>query len=73
MKSICRVFLPVILFDVEFEADCSRSNFGDKVACLSIGVVRGVVQVVQHWFTGIPNPTRSSRLGRSSQIFIRMN
>ena len=25
-------------------------------------VVRGVVQVVQNWFTGIPNPTRSLRL-----------
>ena len=49
--------------DVEFEADCSRSNFGDKVARFSIGVVRGVVQLVQNRFKGIPNTTRSSSLG----------
>ena len=36
-----RVFLPSILVDVEFEADCSRSNFGDKMARFSIGVVHG--------------------------------
>ena len=63
MESIRRVFLPSILVDVEFEGNCSRSNFGDKVTLFSIGVVRGVVQVVQYWFTGIPNPTRRSRLG----------
>ena len=34
-----------------------------EVACCSIGVVRGVVQVIQNWNTGIPNPTRNSRLG----------
>ena len=38
-------------------------TLADKVARCSIGVVRGVVQVVQNWFTGIPNPTRRSRLG----------
>ena len=36
---------------------------GVEVALCSIGVVRGVVQLVQNWFTGIPNPSRSSRLG----------
>ena len=36
---------------------------GVEVARCSIGVVRGVVQVVQNWFTGIKNPTRSLRLG----------
>ena len=36
---------------------------GVEVALCSIGVVRGVVQLVQNWFTGIPNPSLSSRLG----------
>ena len=63
MEFIRRVFLPSILVDVKFEGNCSRSYFEDKVTRFSIGVVRGVVQVVQYWFTGIPNPTRSSRLG----------
>ena len=35
---------------------------GVEVACCSIGVVRGEVQVVQNCFTGIPNPSRSSSL-----------
>ena len=57
------VFLPSFLGDVEFEAVGSRSNFGGfEVNCI-IGVVRGVVQVIQNWFTGILNPTRISRLG----------
>ena len=34
-----------------------------EMACCSIGEVRGVVQVVQNWFTGIPYLTRSSKLG----------
>ena len=49
MKSIRRVFLPSILVDVKFEGNCSRSNFEDKVTRFSIGVVRGVIQVVQNW------------------------
>ena len=49
-----------ILEDVEFEAARSRCNFGVEVACYSIGVVRGVVQVVQNWFTGISRMYRSS-------------
>ena len=50
--------------DVEYQVARSISNFGKiEVARCSIGVVRGVVQVIQNWFTGIPNPTRSSRLG----------
>ena len=36
---------------------------GVEVVCCSIGVVRGVVQVVKNWFTGNQNPSRSSRLG----------
>ena len=47
----------------EFEAARSRSDFGIEVAGCSIGVVRGVVQVIQNWFTGNPNLTRSLRLG----------
>ena len=61
--SISRVFLPSFLGDVKFEA--ARSNpilWFDEASC-SIEVVRGLVQVVQNWFTGIPNPSRSLRLG----------
>ena len=43
---------------------------GVEVAHCSIGMVRGVVQVVQNWFTGIPNQSRSSRLGLGRQVFI---
>ena len=49
--------------DVEFESPHSRFILGVEVARCNIGVVRGVVQVVQNCFTGIPNPSRSSRLG----------
>ena len=41
-----------------------------EVVFCSILVVRGIVQVVQNWFIGIPNPSRSSMLGRVSQVFI---
>ena len=42
-----------------------------EVAFCSIGIILGVVQVVQNWFiTGTPNPTRSSRLRRGSKFFI---
>ena len=46
----CRV--QVGMFQIQF--------FWVEVVSCSIGVVRGVVQVVQNWFTGIPNPARSS-------------
>ena len=36
---------------------------GVEVAGSNNGEVRGAVQVVQNWFTGIPNPSRSSSLG----------
>ena len=36
---------------------------GNEVARCSIGVLRVVVQVIQNWFTGIRNPSRSSSLG----------
>ena len=50
--------------DDDFEAARSSFNFGRiEVARCSIGEVRDAVQVVKNWFTGIPNPTRSSRLG----------
>ena len=66
MVSINRLFLPVFLGDVEFEEARSRSNFGRiEVASFSIGDFRGVFQVVQNLFTGILNPSRSSRLGWS--------
>ena len=35
---------------------------GLEVARCSNGMVRGVVQLVQNWFAGIPNPIRSLRL-----------
>ena len=47
MESIHRVFLPSFPGDVEFEAAHSRSNFGRiEVPRYSIGMVRGVVQVI---------------------------
>ena len=45
----------------EFEDDSSRSNVVVDVSRSSIGVVLCVNHVVQNWFKGIPNPTRSSR------------
>ena len=63
MDSIRRVFFPSFLGDVEFEAALSRSNFMVELALCSTWIVIGVGQVVQNWFTGIPNPTRSSGLG----------
>ena len=32
---------------------------GVEVDLFSIGVVLDVAQVIQNWFTGIPNPSRS--------------
>ena len=48
--------------DVEFEATDPVPILGVEVAHCS-NVVLCVVHVEQNWFTGIPNPTRSSRLG----------
>ena len=59
MESICRVFPPVLSGDVLSEARRSRSNFVSRISSLKHRVFRGVVQVVQNWFTGIPNPSRS--------------
>ena len=56
MESILRVFLPTFLGDVEFEAARSSPILGVEVACCSIGMVHGAVQVIQNLFTGIPNP-----------------
>ena len=50
------MLLPSIVGGVTFEDALSRSNFGVEVEFCSIGVVCGVVQVVQNWFTGISNP-----------------
>ena len=47
MDSIKLMSLLSFMGDVEFEAACSRFNFGVEVARCSIGVVRGVVQVVK--------------------------
>ena len=55
--------------DVEYQAARSISNFGVEVARCSIEVVRGVVQVSKNWFTGTPNPNRSSRLGEVARSF----
>ena len=60
MESFRRVFLPSFLDDVEFEAALSRSYFMVELDLCSTGVVSGVGQVVQNWFTGIPNLTRLS-------------
>ena len=64
MESIRRVFIPFFQGDVEFEAIRFGTNFGrvEVVRC-NIGEVLGVIQMVQYWFTGIPNPTRGLRLG----------
>ena len=59
--------------DVEFEAARSIPIYGVEVACCSIGVFRDVVQVVQNWFTGIPNPSRSSRVKLRSPILYWMS
>ena len=52
-----------LLGDVEFEVARSRSNFVGRVGSCVIEEIRGVVQVVQNWFIGIPNPHRISNLG----------
>ena len=49
--------VPSFLGDVEFERPVSDPILGVEVACRSIMEVRGVIQVVQNWFTGIPNPS----------------
>ena len=48
--------------DVEFEAAIQDQIMEVDITRSSIGEVRGVVQVFQNLFTGIPNPYRSSRL-----------
>ena len=63
MDSIQRLFLPSFLGDVELEAAVPDPILEAEVISRCIEVVRGVVQVVQNWFTGIPNPSRRSSLG----------
>ena len=57
MKSILHVFIPFFLVYAEFNAARSTYNLRGRVDRYSFGVIRGVVQVVQNWFTGIPNPS----------------
>ena len=61
MESIREVFLPFHYVSVEIEAARSRSNlvWFDVTLC-SIEVVISVIQLVQSWFIGIPNPSRIS-------------
>ena len=67
MESIHRVFLPSFQGNVDFkEASLNLILDGEEALCSIVvdrGVVSGVVQEVQNWFTGIPNPTRSLKLG----------
>ena len=49
--------------NVESKKPVPDPILGVEVARCSIGVVRGVVQVVQNWFTGIRIRPESSRLG----------
>ena len=56
MESIRRVFQPILFGDSRVQSGLSDPIFGTIDGC-SIGVVRGVVQVVQNWFNGNSNPT----------------
>ena len=56
-SSVLSSFLP---WNVDFKAARFRFNLGGRRDRCSIGVVHGVVQ---NRFRGIPNPSRSSRLG----------
>ena len=63
MESICRVFLSVLSWGLSnSKPPVQDPILGVEVAHCSIGVVLGVIQVVQIWFTRIPNTSRSSRL-----------
>ena len=70
MDFIRREFFPSFLGKVEFGAALSRSNFMVELVLCSTGVVIGVGQVVQNWFTGIPNPTRSSGYDEIARSFL---
>ena len=62
MVSIRQVFFLVLSGDCRVITGPYQIQFwGAEVACCRIGEVRGVVQVVQNLFTGIPNPSQSSR------------
>ena len=63
MGSIRRVFLPSFLGMSRSKRPISDPILGVEVARCSIGVVDDEVQVVQNWFTAIPNPSQSSSLG----------
>ena len=56
------IHLMSFMEDVEFEVEYKDQIMGVDMARCSIGEFRGVVQVFQNLFTGIPNPYRSSRL-----------
>ena len=56
-----RMYFLSFLGAVEFEKPFLDPTSGLKVASYSIGEIRGMVKVVQNWFTGIPNHIRGSR------------
>ena len=63
MESGLRVFTSCHLWKMSSsKLEYKDQIMGVDLARCSIGEVRGVVQVFQNLFTGIPNPYRSSRL-----------
>ena len=63
MESMRRLFSLLPFWKISSSKRPVSDPLGVEVAHCSIGVVRGVVQVIQNWFTGNPNPTRSMSLG----------
>ena len=57
------MFLTILSGGLSLWEARSKYNFEVEVVRCSIGEVRGVIQLVQNWFTGISNPSRISSLG----------
>ena len=70
IESFRRVFLPSFLWMSRSKWPVPNSSFGVEVVCYSIWCDSWWAQVVQNWFTGIPNPPRSSILGWGCQYII---
>ena len=72
MGSILLAFILVLSRDEEFETNLSRSNIGRiSMALCSIGLIHGVVQVIQNCYMGIQNLSQISRLVWCCQVCIR--
>ena len=67
---LSKVLSYCFLGDVDFEVTLPNPILGVEVAHCSINEVRGVVQLLQFKFIGIPDSNRSTRLDECWQVFI---